>query len=249
MFVLPVNRDKPPARTPYVIWTLIFLNSAIWLVLAFSGHNNEAALLYGLRPAHWTLASLFGHMFLHAGLLHVAGNMWFLWMFGPKLEERLGSVRFVLAYLISGIGAAGLHTLVEHGSMRPLVGASGAISGVAGMYFVLFPRSPFELILYLGWWLRKSFNSQTRGAIGVWIGEQLVLGLITSSIGSSSVAFWAHVGGFVTGLAIAGLLASRGTAEEKEMILRPSPLTEEEKEEIFADREERESGLTSLRLN
>jgi membrane associated rhomboid family serine protease len=129
-----------------------------------------------------------------------------------------------------------------------MVGASGAISGVSGMYFLLFPRSPFELVLYFGWWIRKSFKAQTRGAIGIWIGEQLVLGLITSSFHSSGIAFWAHVGGFVTGLIIAGLVTAMATSEEKEAILRPLPLTEEEKDEIFADRMEQKSDLVSLKL-
>jgi membrane associated rhomboid family serine protease len=249
MFVLPVNRDKPPVRTAYVTKALIVLNSAIWVILAFTGLNSHAALVYGFRPGHWTFATLFASMFLHAGLFHVAGNMWFLWMFAPKLEERLGSAKFLLAYLVSGVGAAALHAVVEHGSMVPLVGASGAISGVAGMYFVLFPRSPFELILYFGWWIRKSFNAQTRGAVGVWIGEQFVLGLITSSIGSSTVAFWAHVGGFITGIGIAAAVASSASDEEKAEILRPKPLTEEEREEIFADRMEQASDLTTLKLN
>src|ERR1019366_6054914 len=204
MFFLPINRDRPPEHTPYVTWSLIVANSAIWIVLTFSGLNNQVIQEYGLRPAHWTVATLLAHMFLHVGLLHVAGNMWFLWMFAPKLEERLGEVKFTLAYLVSGVGAAGLHSLIGHGSTVPLVGASGAISGVAGMYFLLFPRSPFDLIFYLGWLRLKTFNCLTRVAVGVWIGEQLAWGLITSSRAGSGVAFWAHVGGFVTGLAIGG---------------------------------------------
>lgn len=248
MFVLPINRDKRPASTPWVTWTLIVVNSATWLGLAFAGLDADAIQRFGMRPAHWTLTTLFTHMFLHAGVLHVAGNMWFLWMFAPKLEERLGRAWFVLAYFVCGVGAAGLHTLFSSGSTIPMVGASGAISGVAGMYFLLFPRSPFELVLYFGWWIRKSFKAQTRGAIGIWIGEQFVLGLITSSLHSSGIAFWAHVGGFLTGLILAGLVAAMATSEEKEAILRPLPLTEEEKDEVFADRMEQKSDLVSLKL-
>lgn len=251
MFILPVNRDRPPERTPCVTWSLIVLNAAIWVLLAFSGRNTGAILRFGLYPMHWTWTGLFAHMFLHAGLLHVGGNMWFLRMFAPRLEERLGGAPFLLAYLLSGVGAAGLHSLVEHGSSLPMVGASGAISGVAGMYFVLFPRSPFELILYLGWWIRRSFSAMTRGAIGVWIGEQFVLGVITSSIGAATVAFWAHVGGFLTGLLLAVLVVLGSSRDERETILRPAPLTEEERDEIWPDRpdrEEHDSGLTTLKL-
>ena len=230
MFFLPINRDRPPEHTPYVTWSLIVANSAIWIVLTFSGLNNQVIQEYGLRPAHWTVATLLAHMFLHVGLLHVAGNMWFLWMFAPKLEERLGEVKFTLAYLVSGVGAAGLHSLIGHGSTVPLVGASGAISGVAGMYFLLFPRSPFDLIFYLGWLRLKTFNCLTRVAVGVWIGEQLAWGLITSSRAGSGVAFWAHVGGFVTGLAIGGAVTTQANEEERRAILRPPPLTAEERD-------------------
>lgn len=249
MFVLPVNRDRPPERTPSVTCALIAVNSLLWAGLAFSGLNAQAVQQFGLRPAHWTLATAFAHMFLHAGFWHVAGNMWFLWMFAPKLEERLGRPLFLLSFLMCGVGAAGMHTLCSLGSTIPLVGASGAISGVAGMYFVLFPRSPFNLVLYLGWWRVKSFNAQTRGAVGVWIGEQFLLGLITSTLHSAGIAFWAHVGGFACGFLIAAAVASRATKEQQEEILRPTPLTEEEKEEVFADRAEQPSELVSLRLN
>jgi membrane associated rhomboid family serine protease len=248
MFLLPVNKDRPSSSTPVLTVSLMVLNFLAWLGLTIAGTNDQAVQHYGLHSAHWTLLTLFTHMFLHAGFWHVAGNMWFLWMFAPRLEERLGPIFFLLAYLICGVGAAGLQTLFTPGSMIPLVGASGAISGVAGMYFVLYPRSPFSLEFYLGWWRVKSFNALTRGAVGTWIGEQLLLGLITSATHSIGIAFWAHVGGFISGFAIGALIAMRATALEQEQILRPKPLTEEEREEVFADRVEQPSELTTLKL-
>jgi membrane associated rhomboid family serine protease len=248
MFLLPVNKDRPPAGTPVLTIVLMVVNALVWLGLTIAGTNDKMVQLYGLHSAHWTASTLFTHMFLHAGFWHVAGNMWFLWMFTPKLEERLGSGFFLLAYLTSGIGAAGLQTLFTPASMIPMVGASGAISGVAGMYFVLYPRSPFSLQLYLGWWHVKNFDAMTRGAVGAWIGEQLLLGLITSATHSTGIAFWAHVGGFISGFLIGVLAASLATAKEKEEILRPKPYSEEEREEVFADRTEQPSDLTTLKL-
>jgi len=245
----PINRDKRPDRTPYVTLALIVANSLVWSSLTIAGINGKIIWEYGLRPAHWTLITLFASMFLHAGLFHVAGNMWFLWMFAPKIEERLGSVLFLAAYLICGIGGAGLHSLLNWGAIIPVVGASGAISGVAGIYFLLFPRSPFSLVLYLGFWFRKSFDVMTRGAIGGWIGEQFVLGLISGFGAGGGVAFWAHVGGFLTGMGVAGVVLLRSQPEERRAILRPTKLTEEERDEIFADRQEKPSNLTTLRLN
>jgi membrane associated rhomboid family serine protease len=248
MFILPVNRDVSPSTTPVISSALVIINSLVWLGLTLTGFNETAIQSFGLHPVHWTMIALFTHMFLHSGFWHIAGNMWFLWMFAPKLEERQGKGLFLFAYLICGIGAASLHTLLNLQSEIPMVGASGAISGVAGMYFVLFPRSPFSLQIYLGWWRIKSFDALTRSAVGVWIGEQFLLGLITTATQSVSIAFWAHVGGFVSGLLVAVGVALRATPAEKEEILRPSPLSEEEKEELFADRIEQPSGLTTLNL-
>ena len=251
MFILPINRDAQPARTPWITWTLIVVNSILWITPTLLGLNNRLIQEYGYRPGAASFLTLFASMFLHAGFWHLAGTMWFFWMFAPKIEARLGSFWFIAAYLLCGLGGQGLHTLLSRGSLVPCVGASGAISGVAGMYFLLYPRSPFDLILYFGWWIRKSFRTTTRGAIGTWIGEQFLLGLIFKAVGGSGggIAFWAHVGGFVSGLFCAALILPRATAEEREMILRPKPLSQEEKDEIFADRAEKPSGLTTLKLS
>lgn len=251
MFVLPFNRDARPAGMLWVTYVLIGVNSILWMVPAFMGLNGEWIEQYGFRPGAASWETMFASMFLHVGLLHVAGNMWFLWMFAPKVEERLGPLCFTLAYLVCGMGGAGLHMLLSPGSLTPCVGASGAISGVAGMYFLLFPRSPFELVLYLGWWVRKGFRMQTRGAVGAWIGEQLLLGVLTRAMGggASGVAFWAYVGGFGTGLLAASMVLPRASREEREAVPRHAPLTEDEKDEIFADRVKQPPELISLRLN
>jgi membrane associated rhomboid family serine protease len=243
-----MNRDRAPDHTPVATYGLIAVNSLVWLLLAATGDGNLAVQHFGFRPAHWTIVTLFASIFLHSGFFHVLGNMWFLSMFGPKVEERLGPLRYTLIYLLCGLGATGLYSLFATGSNVPLVGASGAISGVAGLYFVLLPRSPFELILYFGWIRIKSFRSQTRGAVGAWIGEQFVLALLNGFV-RSNVAFWAHVGGFGVGAACAAWIANSASAAEQEEILHPQPLTEEEKGEIFADTVPKPNQLTSLNLS
>lgn len=245
----PINRDKRPDRAPYVTYALLVVNVLVWLVLVVTGQNIAAILHYGVRPAHWTVITLFASMFLHVDIFHVGGNMWFLWMFAPKVEERLGRLWFLPAYLACGVGAAAMHSLLSWGSTMPLVGASGAISGVAGMYFLLFPRSPFRLVLYLGFFFRKGFDVMTRGAVGAWIGEQFVLGLLVGFGAGRGVAFWAHVGGFLMGLGIAGVLVLRAEPADRQAMLHPARLTDEEREEMFADREEQASSLTSLKLS
>jgi membrane associated rhomboid family serine protease len=138
-------------------------------------------------------------MFLHAGILHYVGNMFFLWMFGYRIENTFGAWLFAFVYLLCGFGASGLHYLINSTSNIPCVGASGAISGIMGCYFVLFPKSKFDLEVFFLRFHLTSIPTHTHGAIGVWVVEQAVLGILTQSFRFSSTAFWAHVGGFATG--------------------------------------------------
>jgi membrane associated rhomboid family serine protease len=181
-----------------MMWVCILANSII-LVFTYRAQN-AIFLKYAFNPAHPHLATAFTSMFLHAGILHLVGNCFFLWMFGRQVENWFGHIGFSIVYLASGLGGAALHYWINVGSNIPTVGASGAISGVAGAYFVLFPASRFDLQFYLGWFKVGSTHTRTQGAIGSWFAEQLVLGLIAKGAG---IAFWAHVGGFATGLIIA----------------------------------------------
>lgn len=202
MFVLPINRDDGPTGTPWAVISLIFLNTAS-LLLVFSLHlSSTVALQYGFVPAHPELKTALSSLFIHAGVLHLLGNMWFLWMFGKQVEDELGVVVFLLSYIACGLGGTALHWALNQGSLVPCVGASGAISGIAGMFFVMFPRSPFDLTFYLGWWRVGNVSTYTLAAVGAWIGEQAILGLITLRSHTTWIAFWAHVGGFVVGVAL-----------------------------------------------
>jgi membrane associated rhomboid family serine protease len=161
---------------------------------------------YGFTPAQPHLFAVMSSMFLHAGILHYLGNMFFLWMFGDRIENTFGMWLFAVVYLLCGFGAAGLHYALNPGSTIPCVGASGAISGIMGCYFVLFPNSRFNLEVFFFRFHVTSIPTHTHGAIGVWVTEQALLGLLTESFRFSSTAFWAHVGGFATGVAITLLL-------------------------------------------
>lgn len=206
MFILPFNRDDAPVSSGWALLTLIFVNTAILIWAQVHSSISTVATTYGFVPASPRLSTAIGAMFLHAGWLHLIGNMWFLWMFGRHVEARLGGLRFLVLYLIGGLGGQALHFAFNHSSHVPLVGASGAISGVVGLYYVFFPRSKFDLDLYLGWWRVKTFETHTRGAVGAWIAEQTLLGVLTSTFNASAIAFWAHVGGFVSGVLIATIL-------------------------------------------
>jgi membrane associated rhomboid family serine protease len=243
VFVLPINRDERPTSTPIVVITLIALNSIVLLGTLLIGSGNLVYKHFGFTPSDPRIFTLFTALFIHAGFLHQLGNMWFLWMFGRQVEDALGSWIFALVYLLCGFGGHALHWAVYHHSSIPLVGASGAISGIAGIYFILFPKSRFDLYFYLGWWKVWSTSTFTHVAVGVWIGEQFVLGLITQATHVSGIAFWAHVGGFATGLAVATAYLLLVPAAERQF----TPLNAED---TLADGPElKDGGLTTLNLS
>ncbi len=204
MFCLPVPKDKYQTGTPYVVVAIAVID-ALLLIPAFGVHRAEFFARFGFTPLHPTVLTLLSAIFLHIGLWHYIGNMWFFWIFGRKVECALGHLRFGMVYLLSGVGGQLFHLLLNRHSAVPLVGASGAISGVAGVFFMLFPQDRFHLHLYLGYWRVKTLDTTTRSAVGAWFGEQTLLGLLTRLSVFTSVAFWAHVGGFLTGVAAGAL--------------------------------------------
>ncbi|HWW15803.1 MAG TPA: rhomboid family intramembrane serine protease [Candidatus Dormibacteraeota bacterium] len=243
MFILPINRDHRFTRTPVIVITLIAVNSTVLLGALLSGSGDLVYRHFGFTPADPHMFNLFTALFIHAGFLHLLGNMWFLWMFGRQVEDALGSWIFALVYFVCGLGGHALHWALNNHSPIPLVGASGAISGIAGIYFILFPKSRFDLYFYLGWWKVWSTSTFTHVAVGVWIGEQFVLGLITQGTHLAGVAFWAHVGGFVTGLAVAAMYVLIVPAEHRQFI----PLNAED---TLADGPDlKDGGLTTLNLD
>ncbi len=202
MFILPINEDGYTGRTPYVIAGLAIVNALALAATYILSSSQTVFAHYGFIPAQPQALTVLSSMFLHAGILHYVGNMFFLWMFGYRIENTFGAWLFAFVYLLCGFGASGLHYLINSTSTIPCVGASGAISGIMGCYFVLFPKSKFDLEVFFLRFHVTSIPTHAHGAIGVWVVEQAVLGMLTQSFRFSSTAFWAHVGGFATGGAI-----------------------------------------------
>src|SRR3990172_556026 len=156
-------------------------------------------------------ATVVTSMFIHGGWLHLIGNMLYLWVFGDNVEEAMGHVRYLLFYLLAGVGAAALQVFVDQNSLIPMVGASGAIAGVLGAYLVLYPRATVAVLI--PWlWFFGAFPVPAAFLIVFWFLLQLLNGV--ASLGASGVtegvAFWAHVGGFLAGLAMVWLFRRRG---------------------------------------
>ncbi|MFT4961950.1 MAG: membrane associated rhomboid family serine protease [Paracoccaceae bacterium] len=204
--MFPIRDHNPSGRTPYVVYALIALNVAMYLVtLSIKSDPNALALFYAnwavvpFRVSDGTnLISLVSSMFLHGGLLHLAGNMLFLWIFGDNLEDEMGHLIFLAFYLIGGVGSGLIHVMSAPGSIIPTVGASGAIAAVMGGYLLLFPKARVDIIIIFIVFF-KIFPVPAWVMLGLWFGLQL-LGGVNSDPTTGGVAYWAHAGGFVVGL-------------------------------------------------
>jgi len=233
--MFPYRDDNPTFLTPFTTVALIVANAAVWVLV--QGLGSEAALVrsvctLGLIPgellqsaAEGTRVPLGPHaecvlggspawhtvvssMFLHGGWFHLIGNMWFLWVFGNNVEDSMGHSRFLLFYLLSGVAAAAAQVAVNPESTIPMVGASGAISGVMGAYIVLYPRVRVHMLVFLGFFI-TTFAVPAWLMLGYWFLLQVLGGIPMLAAESGGVAFWAHAGGFVAGMLLIWLFRDR----------------------------------------
>ncbi len=223
--MIPLRDDQPTFSTPFVNYFLIVLNVVVFFWELSVSHRalNSVMFEFGVVPHHMlavlagqspdglatAVLPLFTSLFLHASFLHVAGNMLFLWIFGDNVEDYIGHFQYLVFYLVSGVAAGATHILLNQASPVPSVGASGAIAGVMGAYFILYPRArvlvwfpPIFLFhvpawLMLGYWFLGNFLSGFATAIA------------ETSQTSGGIAFWAHVGGFVAGVIMIHLFGER----------------------------------------
>ncbi len=199
-------RDVIPSRTfPFFTVAFIVLNSVAFLFeLSLPESARESFFeTYGVVPARLDLFAVFTSMFLHGGWLHFLGNMLYLWIFGDNVEDRLGHGRFVVFYLACGAAAALAHVWMNPASPIPTIGASGAIAGVMGAYFVLYPNSRVLALvpLFIIW---EVIEVPAIIFLGIWFLMQFFSGvgaLAETAARTGGVAFWAHVAGFVAGIA------------------------------------------------
>jgi membrane associated rhomboid family serine protease len=207
--LLPIGDENPRERTPYVNYVLLGANIAAFLLTAFDREVVARYALVASRPEPLTFVT---SMFLHANLMHLAGNMVFLWIFGDNVEDRLGHLGYAAFYLAAGLAAAFLQLATLPARVPelesiglsprdvPMLGASGAISGVVGAYVVFFPRHQVKLLVFFGFWI-QTFLVPAFWWIGFWFAEQLLF----SRLGYSGVAYMAHIGGFLAGLGAGGI--------------------------------------------
>ena len=225
--MIPLKDNIPSSRIPLITIGLIIINVLVYL--------NQLTLppraavrfvyLYGLIPVEISggellvqhpvplYGTILTSMFVHGGLAHLIGNMLYLWIFGDNVEDRLGRFRFLLFYLLSGVGAAATQILSDPNSKIPMIGASGAISGVLGAYLLLYPHARVVTLVFFGWFVRL-IEIRALFVLGFWILVQLASGLLTWGAQVGGVAWFAHIGGFVAGLVMVIPLRRRAVEPE-----------------------------------
>jgi len=202
---LPIGDDNiKGGHYPLFSYSLIVLNVLVFIYEASMGPEalEQFIYQYGAVPAEIErgqyLYTLFTSMFLHGGIMHLVGNMLFLWIFADNIEATIGNFRFLIFYLLGGLAAHAAHLYFNPGSEIPTVGASGAISAVMGAYLVMFPRSQIKVLVLVFFVRISAFIF-----LGLWIAQQVMAGtaeLQVETAQSSGVAYWAHIGGFAFGV-------------------------------------------------
>jgi membrane associated rhomboid family serine protease len=205
--MIPLRALLRRSGPPVVVLGIILLNFFCFVI---GGPGLIAH--YALVPDHIRLTTLVTYMFLHAGWMHIIGNMWFLWVFGSHLENALGSLRFLLFYLACGVAAGALQSLLNFGSPIETLGASGAIAGVMGAFLIIYPRVRVVTLVILVIFI-TTVEIPAAFMLLYWFAIQLISGLWTSAhardVGGGGVAWFAHVGGFLAGILIVKLMPAR----------------------------------------
>ncbi len=202
--IIPYKDDNPRVLVPYVTYALVGMNVVIFLFQNISApaFTNSFAIIPQTVSENFTyyVMTLFTSMFLHGGLMHLGGNMLYLWIFADNIESVLGHVKFIIFYLASGLAAGILQTVIDPGSTIPVIGASGAIAGVLGAYMITFPRARVHTLVFLFVFI-TTIRIPAIYVLGFWFLFQLTNGLITMGIDTTGgIAWFAHIGGFVAGI-------------------------------------------------
>lgn len=222
--MIPLHDDNPTQRFPYLTIAFIVASVLIFFWQASLGPEGYRAVVYSLGvipavllgkvalPPELVLVSpamtLVTSMFLHGGFMHLAGNMLYLWIFGNNVEDVMGHGRFLVFYLICGLAAAGGQILQNPDSQVPMIGASGAISGILGAYLLLYPHARVLVLIPLGFFIQM-VRIPAGWVLALWFVLQILNSIMSSSEGGG-VAWFAHIGGFIAGLALVPVFKQRG---------------------------------------
>jgi len=216
--MIPLTDDVPRETFPYVTLAIIIINTMVFVYELALGYRGMTRFIYSVAVIPYEIThftdigaralvapplTLITAMFVHGGFFHLAGNMLFLWIFGDNIEDSLGHVKFMLFYLLTGLIASSAHVLAVPDSTLPMIGASGAIAGVLGAYFVLFPRANVKTLIFL-FVIVTVVRVPAVYFLGIWFVFQIL-----SSNSGAGIAWYAHIGGFVAGAVLIKFLVRR----------------------------------------
>ena len=218
--MFPISDDNPRAIVPFVTWAIIAACIGVFIYQLMLPEQETLRFLYGFGMVPAELfgagaplirafnvpgppegATILTSMFLHGGLMHLAGNMLYLWIFGDNIEAAMGWFRFIIFYVVCGVAAALAQALSDPGSVIPMVGASGAISGVLGAYLLLYPRATVRVLIFIIPFVQV-IRVPAMVVLGLYFVMQVLFALFSVNGEGGGVAFWAHVGGFAAGMAL-----------------------------------------------
>ena len=214
--MIPLRDVIPSRTTPYITVTIIILNALAWFYELALPRDVLPLFLqfYGVVPADFSATTLVSSMFLHGSWSHVIGNMWYLWIFGDNVEDRVGHGRFIVFYLLCGVAAGLGQIAMDPSSMLPTIGASGAIAGVMGAYFVLYPNSRVLTLVFILFYV-EIFELPALVLLGFWFLIQLfsagAIAVTSNTYSGGGVAFVAHVAGFIFGMIAVFVFKKRQT--------------------------------------
>lgn len=232
--MFPLRDDNPTVHSSFATFAIIGLNIVSWIFLQGLGQNPALAKsicqfglipgefleniragipihlgngLYCLTDVHRNWLSPITSMFMHGGWMHLIFNMWFLFIFGDNVEDAMGTFRFIIFYLLCGLGAVAVQLISDPSAAIPMVGASGAIGGIMGGYAMLYPKAPVHMLVFFGFFVTRIIVP-AYFMLGYWFLLQLVGAIPTAGSTTGGVAFWAHVGGFLTGILLVNFFCS-----------------------------------------
>jgi len=196
----PYKDDNPRVLFPFVTYGIIGLNILVFLGQFFIYGNAQLIKAFAFVPFEFRAFTIFTSMFMHGGLMHIIGNMWFLYIFGDNVESILGHLRFLLFYLFCGFGAALAQFLIEPQSTTPIVGASGAIAGILAAYMIKFPKAKVHVLAIIFIFI-TTIVVPAQIVLGLWFLMQLSGGLGSLGLNTTGgIAWFAHIGGFIAGI-------------------------------------------------
>jgi membrane associated rhomboid family serine protease len=218
--MIPYKDDNPTGSFPFVTIGLLTANCVVFVFQLISPlHPEQIVYAYGavprylltfttVQPVH-PLFTVLTSMFMHGGILHIGTNMLYLWIFGDNIEDRLGHLRFIIFYLLCGTAAVFSHSITEPSSTMPMIGASGAVSGILGAYLLLFPRARVHTLIFFGFFV-QTVRLPALLVIGLWVVIQFINGILSKGpMAQGGVAWFAHIGGFICGILLIAFVFKR----------------------------------------